>query len=63
MTFAKHRYCPQKRADSQWSVIDTFSGLPAASDGHDLVGLEFNDAMDISDMLNEADQRGKTMLV
>jgi len=63
MAFVEHRYRPQKRVDGQWAVIDTLSGLPAASDGDDLVGLEYEDAMDIADTLNDADQRGKTMLV
>ena len=63
MTFAERRYCPQRQADGQWAVIDTYNGLPAASDGNDLVGLAFEDATDIADMLNDADHRGKTMLV
>lgn len=43
---------------SGWSVIDTLSGLPAASNGRDFVGLRKSDAKDIADELNRCESEG-----
>ena len=43
---------------SSWSVIDTLSGLPAASNGRDFVGLRKSDAKDIADELNRCESEG-----
>lgn len=46
------RYSLRQEPDGTWTVVDTITGLPAASDGRDLTGLEHDDARDIADALN-----------
>ncbi len=47
------RYGIRQDRDGSWTVIDTLTQLPAASDGRDLVKLEKMDAEDIAETLNE----------
>ncbi|MDQ0318932.1 hypothetical protein QO002_001070 [Pararhizobium capsulatum DSM 1112] len=49
----ENRYEIQQERDGSWTVLDTLTGLPAASDGRDLTKLDQNDARDIADVLNE----------
>lgn len=46
------RYEIRREIDGSWTVLDNITGLPAASDGRDLTGLERADAQDIADVLN-----------
>jgi len=43
----------------RWVVIDTLTGLPAASDGRDFVNLTQSDAADIAEALNAYLSEGK----
>ncbi len=54
-----HRYAAEKVGHDRWVIIDTDTGLPAASNGKDLTGLEENDARDIAGLLNDADRSGR----
>jgi len=47
------RYEIRQERDGLWTVIDSLTQLPAASDGRDLTNLEKADAQDIADSLNE----------
>lgn len=46
------RYSLRQETNGTWTVVDIITGLPAASDGRDLTGLERDDATDIADALN-----------
>ncbi|WP_245292861.1 hypothetical protein [Pararhizobium arenae] len=58
------RYKIRPETDGSWTVVDTLTGLPAASDGRDLMKLARDDAQDIADVLNEDGAcNGKSPLV
>lgn len=46
------RYEIRQERDGFWTVVDTLTGLPAASDGRDLTKLDRDDARDIASALN-----------
>lgn len=50
------RYEVRQERNGLWAVIDEVTGLPAASDGRDLTGLDREDARDIADVLNRDDR-------
>lgn len=58
------RYGVRQERGGFWTVVDEMTGLPAASDGRDLTGLEKQDARDIADALNrdERSQRGSSLV-
>ena len=43
----------------RWTVTDTLTGLPAASDGRDFIDLGKSDAADIAEALNSYLSEGK----
>ncbi|TCL90316.1 hypothetical protein C8J38_10832 [Rhizobium sp. PP-WC-2G-219] len=58
------RYGVRQERSGGWTVIDEVTGLPAASDGRDLTGLEREDARDIAEVLNRDDRsRRRSSLV
>lgn len=58
------RYGVRQERCGGWTVVDEVTGLPAASDGRDLSGLEREDARDIADVLNRDDRsRRRSALV
>ncbi|QFY61047.1 hypothetical protein FZ934_11860 [Rhizobium grahamii] len=57
------RYQVRREMPGGWSVIDTFTSLPAATDGRDLVGLSKQDAEDIAAELNDSAAEGRDPLV
>lgn len=50
---------PDSQARGQWVVVDTHTGLPAASDGKDFTSLSKRDAADIAEALNTYLKEGK----
>jgi len=63
MMMRDKRYDLRRELNELWTIIDTYTGLPAASDGKDLTGLEFDDARDLLTLLNDSDSRGENPLV
>jgi hypothetical protein len=58
------RYGLRQERSGLWTVIDEMTGLPAASDGRDLTGLDAEDARDIAEALNRhLSTRGRNILV
>lgn len=58
------RYGVRQERSGFWTVMDEVTGLPAASDGRDLTGLDREDARDIADVLNRDDRsRRRSLLV
>ncbi|KQS64430.1 hypothetical protein ASG39_10685 [Rhizobium sp. Leaf371] len=58
------RYGVRQERSGVWTVVDEMTGLPAASDGRDLTGLEKQDARDIAEVLNRDDRlrRGSSLV-
>ncbi len=59
----ENRYAVRRQDGERFAVIDDQTGLPAASDGRDLVGLDREDAQDIADVLNRGEQIRRNPLV
>ncbi|MEA3533811.1 hypothetical protein [Rhizobium sp. CC-YZS058] len=57
------RYAVRRQHGDRFAVIDEQTGLPAASDGRDLVGLAREDAEDIADVLNRSEDSRSSPLV
>ena len=53
------RYDLRQEKNGTWTVIDTITGVPAASDGRDLTGLDQEDARDIMEALNRDHLAGR----
>lgn len=53
------RYDLRQEKNGSWTVIDIFTGVPAASDGRDLTGLDREDASDIMTALNRDHLTGR----
>ncbi len=46
-----------------WTIVDTMTSLPAATDGRDFVGLSKRDAEDIARELNLSAAQGRDPLI
>lgn len=57
------RYEIRREAPERWTIVDTLTSLPAASDGRDLTGLTQADAQDIADELNRSAAQGRDPLI
>jgi hypothetical protein len=57
------RYAIRRDAPDRWTIVDTLTGLPAASNGRDLMGLAKPDAQDIADELNQSVDQGRDPLI
>lgn len=57
------RYEIRREASGRWTVVDSMTSLPAATDGRDLVGLSREDARDIADELNRSVAQGRDPLI
>lgn len=56
---AEGRYQVRTDVDETWQIVDTLSGLPAATDGRDLVQLTRMDADEVAKELNECEEAGR----
>lgn len=56
---AEARYEVREDVDETWQIVDTASGLPAATDGRDLVQLARIDADELAKELNECEDGGR----
>jgi hypothetical protein len=52
------RYQALQDVDGSWQVIDTVTGLPAASNGRDLVKLLKRDAKELAEELESCERQG-----
>lgn len=52
------RYVVMEEQAGTWQIIDSATGLPAATDGKEFVQLAASDAKDIADELNRCDAEG-----
>ncbi len=52
-----------QQGHGKWMILDTHTDLPAASNGKELVDLDFDDARDIADMLNVEFRANRNPLV
>jgi hypothetical protein len=57
------RYVVSEDHAGTWKIVDTTTGLPAATNGRDFVQLSKVDAKDLADELNECDAQGGDPLV
>lgn len=58
------RYVASEGDGGAWQVVDTATGLPAATNGKDIVQLHQRDAEEIADELNRCDaEDGKSPLL
>jgi|UPI00055A5075 hypothetical protein len=57
------RYEIRAETTGRWTVVDTLTLLPAATDGRDLTGLAKEDARDIADELNRSCAEGRDPLI
>ncbi|MBO9196205.1 hypothetical protein J5277_19045 [Rhizobium sp. 16-449-1b] len=57
------RYEIRREPSGRWTVVDSMTALPAASDGRDLIGLSREDARDIADELNRSIAQGRDPLI
>lgn len=55
----KNRYHAEAEAGGTWRVTDLMTGLPAASNGRDLVRLSREDAEDIAHEPNDSERDGR----
>jgi hypothetical protein len=53
------RYEVHPDSTCTWQIVDCLTGLPAASNGRDLVQLSKTDAKDIADELNSCEEEGR----
>jgi hypothetical protein len=52
------RYAVGQEPEGTWRILDTMTGLPAATNGRDLVGLQEIDALEIAAELNRCEESG-----
>jgi hypothetical protein len=57
------RYEIRRDGPDRWTIVDTLTSLPAASNGRDLIGLTQVDARDIADELNRSLAEGRDPLI
>jgi hypothetical protein len=57
------RYEIRQELRGRWTIIDTLTSLPAATDGRDFVGLSKRDAEDIARELNLSVAQGRDPLI
>lgn len=57
------RYEIRREGPDRWTVVDTLTSLPAATDGREFVGLAKEDARDIADELNRSVAKGRDPLI
>ena len=57
------RYEIRPETNGRWTVVDTLTLLPAATDGRDFIGLAKEDARDIADELNRSYREGRDPLI
>ncbi|KWV51628.1 MULTISPECIES: hypothetical protein [Rhizobium] len=57
------RYEIRQEPRGRWTIVDTLTSLPAATDGRDFVGLSKRDAEDIARELNLAAAEGRDPLI
>jgi hypothetical protein len=57
------RYEIRREHSGRWTVVDSMTALPAASNGRDLIGLSREDARDIADELNRSIAQGRDPLI
>ncbi|TAU52489.1 hypothetical protein ELI15_17285 [Rhizobium ruizarguesonis] len=55
---AEARYEVREDAEETWQIVDTANGLPAATNGRDLVQLVHKDAIELAKELNDCEQGG-----
>lgn len=49
------RYDRQPDGSGTWAVIDLFTGIPAVFEGVSQAGLSLQEALDLTDFMNELD--------
>lgn len=57
----RYEICQEPRGG--WTIVDTLTSLPAATDGRDFVGLSKRDAEDIARELNLSAAEGRDPLI
>ena len=57
---AEARYEVREDVGETWQIVDTASGLPAATDGRDFVQLARRDAEELAKELNECEEGGRS---
>ncbi|MDP9812091.1 hypothetical protein J2W42_004961 [Rhizobium tibeticum] len=57
------RYEIRQEPRGGWTIVDTLTSLPAATDGRDFVGLTKRDAEDIARELNLSAAQGRDPLL
>lgn len=55
----ERRYQVTGDGSAKWQVLDSITGLPAATNGRDLVQLDKRDAEDLADELNDCEGKGR----
>jgi hypothetical protein len=54
-----NRYQAEADIEGTWRVTDCMTGLPAASNGKDLIRLAKQDAQDLARELNDSEREGR----
>ena len=57
------RYEIRQEPRGGWTIVDTLTSVPAATDGRDFVGLSKRDAEDIARELNLSAAEGRDPLI